>query len=163
MADFILKYSYLPGFMGEFISKNLSVSETFETKLEFFWYFDPGYFPDNDDERRQQRRLTRIKDKLPRELQEQLEMITKSGLKVIIPEKNTTDKIIYSPSGLSHESYEVVVNNEKQYIEIPYNVSTVMIEDEGKDLFLDFHTRLMAWIDQEFEMASEGKAVRFNK
>lgn len=75
MDNFILKYSYSPGFMGEFISKNLSVSENFETKLEFFWYFDPGYFPDNDEERIQQRRFTRVKDKLSRQLQEQLETI----------------------------------------------------------------------------------------
>ncbi|MDR2238640.1 MAG: hypothetical protein LBE92_21125 [Chryseobacterium sp.] len=149
--------------MGEFINKDLSVSRTFETRLEFFWYFDPGYFPDNDEERRQQRRLTRIKDKLPRELQEQLEMIIRSGLKIIIPEKKTTDKIIYSPSGLSHESYEVLISNEKKYIEILYDTSAIKIEEDWKNIFLDFHSKLMAWIDQEFEIASEGKAVRFNK
>lgn len=56
-----------------------------------------------------------------------------------------------------------MVNNEKKYIEVPYHPSAIKIEKDCKDIFLGFHSELMVWIDQEFEIASEGKAVRFNK
>ncbi len=163
MDNIILKYSYSPGFIGEFIGKDLLISRTFETRLQFFWHFDPGYFPDNNDGR-QYRRITTIKDKLPDELQEILKKVMQSDIKVIVPEIIKTDRIEYSTSAhFKNEFYKLQIQNEEKYINIPYDISKILIEGNDAELFSDFHTELKSWIDEEFEVASEGKAVKLNK
>lgn len=163
MDNIILKYSYSPGFIGEFICKDLLISRTFETRLQFFWHFDPGYFPDNNDGR-QYRRITTIKDKLPEELQEILKKVMQSDIKVIVPEIIKTDRIEYSTSAhFKNEFYKLQIQNEEKYINIPYDISKVLIEGNDAELFFDLHTELKSWIDEEFEIASEGKAVKLNK
>ncbi|CAI8853707.1 hypothetical protein [Chryseobacterium sp. IT-36CA2] len=164
MNDIILKYSYSPGFYGEFICKDLLISRTSETQLKFFWYFDLGYFPDNDEERRQQRRFTTVKDKLPEALQIILEKIQKSDIRVIVPIETKTDKVEYTTSvHASNEYYKLNIQNEEKHINIPYHFSDALIEGKDVELFFDFHTKLKAWIDEEFEIVSEGKAVKLNK
>lgn len=164
MNHIILKYSCSPGFSGEFISKDLLISKTFETKLQFFWYFDPGYFPDNDEKRKQQRRFITIKDKLPEALQKMLEKILQSDIRVIAPEIIRTDKIEYASTNLpSSEFYTLEIQHQEKDIHIPYDISNTLIEGNDVNLFFDFHTQLTDWINREFEIASDGKAVKFNK
>lgn len=164
MNGVVLKYCYSPGFTGDFISTDLLISGNFETKLKFFWYFDQGYFLDNDFERKQQRRFTVVFDKLPQGLQVHLEKLIKSDLKVIVPEKIKTDKILYSTSAHpSNEYYKIIIQNEEKYINIPYYLTKTLIEEPEKEFFLDFHVKLKAWMDTEFEAVSAGKAIRFNK
>ncbi|MBB4806938.1 hypothetical protein HNP38_002234 [Chryseobacterium defluvii] len=164
MDEIILKYSFSPGFMDDIIAKELLIFKNFDTRLEFFWYFDAGFFPDNDWQRKQQRRCTKIRNILPQELQNQLVKLLESDLKIIEPEIIKTDKIIYATSAHpKSEYYKIKIGDEEKTIHIPYDIDKVLIEKAHKKIFLDFHYQLQTWIDQEFEVASEGKAVRFNK
>ncbi|SEH35646.1 hypothetical protein [Chryseobacterium culicis] len=164
MDRIILKYFYSPGFYGEFISKDLLISRTFEIQLKFFWYFDLGYFPDNDEERRQQRRFTTIKDKLPEDLQRILEKVLQSDIKSILPVRIGTDKVEYATSvHPPTEYYKLEIQNQEKHFDIPYRFSDILIEGKDVELFFDFHVKLKSWIDKEFEIASEGKAVKLNK
>lgn len=165
MDDVILEYSYTPGFMGnDFVLRDLWVSRTFEYKLRFSWYLDVDDYPDNEEEVRLQRRFTIVKDKLPEELRESLTKVMQSDVNVIVPVKVKTDKIEYATSAHpENKFYDVEIQNERKHINIPYDISKTLIEGTGREMFLGFHIALKAWIDEEFELASEGKAIKFNK
>jgi len=163
MNKTILTYHYSPGFYGEFITKDLEILDSFDFSIKYFWYFNSKYFPDSEFERRQQRRFTKIKDRLPKELEEKLQKILVSKLKIIKPEVIKSDKIEYATSAHPpSEYYKINIQNVDETFHIPYDLSKILIDD-GKEIFLDFHTELQLWLDEEFEIASEGKAYRFNK
>ena len=164
MDNIIFEYHFSPGFIGDFVLKDLYISNTFEFCLKFFWYIKFDHLPDNDFERKQVRRFTTIKDKLSEDLEPKIKTILGLNLKIIVPKIVKSDKIIYSTSAHSKsEYYKLEINKEEQTIHIPYNISETLIEGENKELFLNFHHELQSWIEEEFEIASEGKAARFNK
>lgn len=163
MDKILLSYHYSPGFYGEFITKDLEILDSFDFSLKYFWSFDLGYFPDNDFELKQHRRFSKIKDRLPKNLEEKLRKILVSKLEVIKPEIIKSDKIEYSTSENSKsEYYKINIQNVDETIYVPYDLSKILIND-GKEIFLDFHKELQFWIEEEFEVISEGKAYRFNK
>ncbi|UFH30550.1 hypothetical protein LNP04_11235 [Chryseobacterium sp. C-71] len=163
MDKIILSYHYSPGFYGEFILKDLEILDSFDYSIKYFWYFDSKHFPDNEFERRQQRRFTKIKDSLPKELEEKLQKILASKFEIIKPEVIKSDKIEYATSAHpKSEYYKINIQNVDEIVHIPYDISQILIGD-GKQFFLDFHTELQSWLEKEFEIASEGKAYRFNK
>lgn len=163
MNKVILTYHYSPGFYGDFIIKDLQISESFDYSLKYFWSFDLGYFPNNDYELKQHRRFTKIKDKLPLYLKEKLQELLVSKLEIIKPQIIKSDKIEYATSEHSKsEYYKIKIQDIDETVHIPYDFSPILLS-EGKEYFLEFHNELQLWIDKEFEIASEGKAIRFNK
>lgn len=85
-------------------------------------------------------------------------------LKIFQPEIIKSDKIVYATSAHSKsEYYKFRINKELKTVHIPYTLSEILIEGEHKDFFLIFHRGLQNWIEEEFEVISEGKAERFNK
>jgi hypothetical protein len=164
MDRIILQFHYSPGFIGDFVMKDLYVSESFEFSLSYFWHHNAGYFPNDDFELKQTRRFTKIKDQLSEELKLKIQEILKLDLKIVQPEIIKTDKIVYSTSAhYKSEYYKLKTIEEEITINIPYYNSEIPIEGENKELFIIFHEELQAWIEQEFEIVSQGKAIRFNK
>ncbi|MCS3867472.1 hypothetical protein J3D55_000388 [Chryseobacterium ginsenosidimutans] len=161
MDKIILQYHYSPGFIGDFVMKDLYISESFEFYLKFFWSYKVETLSDSDFERKQWRRFTTIKDTLSEELKLKVQEILNLDLKVIKPEIVKTDKIIYETS--EHSKSEYYKLKEEKSISIPYNLSETMIEGKNKELFINFHEELIIWIEEQFEIISEGKAIRFNK
>lgn len=89
--------------------------------------------------------------------------ILNSDLKIIEPEIVKTDKIIYETSQHSKsEYYRLGADKDAKTIHITYSLSKIMIEGDSKELFLKLHKKLQEWIEEQFEIISEGKAMRFN-
>lgn len=164
MDKIILQYHYSPGFTGDFVMKDLFISKSFEFYLKFFWSYKVENLSDSDFERKIWRRFTTIKDTLSEELKMKVEEILNLDLKIIKPKIVKTDQIIYSTSEHSKsEYYKFGTDKDAKIIDIPYNLSETMIEGKNRELFTNFHAELTIWIEEQFDIISEGMAIRFNK
>ncbi len=164
MTQHLLTYHFSPGFMGDPVIKNLSVDDSFRYRIHFFWYIRQDYFPESDAGRMQIRRYSSVADRLPQQLIRRLNEIIFSDIKIIEPEPVITDPPVYASSThYKSEFYRLKFRNEEFVVHVPYDISGIRIEGKDKDLFLNFHNILQEWIEEQFEMLSEGKSVRYKK